>query len=257
MLDALDGIVCAVGAEIRNLAGTARVQGTWEGSQLKTEADRLAHVALCDRLAALAPELPVVSEEDAASHAAVRPRRYFLIDPIDGTASLGGGFSGYVTQIALMADDRPVLAAIHAPALGHTYTARRGAGAWRDGAALRVDPDGARRILVDNYPAPRGLAARIMAALACDGYVESGSLALKICRVADGTADLFAKDVVVRDWDIAPADLVLTEAGGRLSLPDGTPFAYTGAMDKPGVLACGPHALATAFTAWFNQGGTP
>jgi 3'(2'), 5'-bisphosphate nucleotidase/myo-inositol-1(or 4)-monophosphatase len=249
MIEVLAGVVRAAGERLLALRGSAHTRGHWEGSQLKTPADLLMHRFLVEHLAPLVPDLPVISEEDAPSHAAGRPPEYWLIDPIDGTASFSGGFSGFVTQVALMRAGRPVLAAIVAPALDLHYCAVAGGGARLNGRALRVEPAGAGRILIDNHPAPRGTARALFDALDCTGYVESGSIALKICRVADGTADLFFKDVVVRDWDVAPAHLLLEEAGGVISGLQREPFVYAGNFDKPGLLAASSAALADAAAA--------
>lgn len=212
------------------------VGGVWHGAQLKTEADTQAHQGLSSALRELL-DLPVVSEEDVASQTATRPERYWLIDPIDGTASLAGGFSGFVLQAALMEFDRPVLAAIRAPALCLTYTAGEGAGAFCNGMELKVERESERRVLIDNYPEPRGVARDVMSMLPCTGYVESGSIALKICRIADGTADIFIKDVPVRDWDVAAPLLILKEAGGNLQTGCGGPYAFVGGYEKQGLIA--------------------
>ena len=71
-----------------------------------------------------------------------------------------------------------------------------------------------------------------MTSLGADGYYESGSLGLKCCLVADQTADLFLKDVTVRDWDIAPAMPIVSGVGGVLSLADGQPFELAGSYQK-------------------------
>jgi 3'(2'), 5'-bisphosphate nucleotidase len=208
-------------------------------------ADRFAHETLTRELGGMAPGVPVVSEEDVASQTLRRPERYLLIDPIDGTASYCGGFTGYVTQLALMEGHVPVLAAIYAPATEELFLAERSAGATRNGTKLKLASQPMRKRLIDNYPEPRGTAAVIMGTLGCDGYVESGSLGLKICRIADQTAEIFFKDVILRDWDIAPAALVLEEAGGTLTGIDGIAFPYKGDFVKPGVIAATTEQLAT------------
>ncbi len=211
--------------------------------------DQLAHQYLSDGLQALDLDIPVVSEEDAGSHSDPRPARYWLIDPVDGTASYRGGFAGYVTQIALMEDGAPVLAAIYVPVSDELFLAERSSGATRNGTRLFLDKPSGRRRLIDNYPEPRATGARLYDPLGCDGYVESGSLGLKICRIADGTAEIFFKDVVLRDWDIAPAALVLEEAGGVVAATAGTPFIYSGDFVKPGVIATVNPLLAAKIAA--------
>ncbi len=212
------------------------VGGEWQGAQLKTEADREAHYALSSALIALR-ELPVLSEEDPASHTDPRPDRYWLIDPIDGTASLAGGFDGFVTQAALMENGEPVLASVYAPALDRLYSSEKGGGAFCNGEPIHVSTDENRLILVDNYPEPRGTAIQMMVDLACTGYMESGSISLKICRVADGSADLFFKDIVVRDWDVGAPMLILQEAGGVFTMVDGKPYPFGGDLEKTGLIA--------------------
>ncbi len=234
MIEFLKDIVVQTGQGLLRWRGCTG--GEWLGTQLKTKADREAHQALSSALTRLL-NIPVVSEEDDASHLEQRPDRYWLIDPIDGTASLAGGFSGFVTQAALMVAGEPVLAAVYAPALERLYSAEKCAGAFCNGGRIHVSAAEKRLILVDNYPQPKGTAVRVMKALGCTGYLESGSISLKICRVADGSADLFFKDVVVRDWDIGAPLLILQEAGGTITKTDGLPYNFNGDIEKSGIIA--------------------
>lgn len=256
MLARLEAVVREAGTKLLAMRGSSATEGVWEGSQLKTIADNEMHRHLVSVLRGLGLEIPVISEEDAASQSGRRPARYWLIDPIDGTASFAGGFAGFVTQAALMEDGIPVLAAINAPVFGLTYCAQRGGGATLNGSKIRVDGDLQRKILIDNYPQPRGAAALLYESVGCTGYVESGSIALKICRIADGTADLFFKAVAVRDWDIAPAHLLLAEAGGCLRPLAGKEFLYDGDFEKNGLVAARTAALAQeAITAHLQLSG--
>lgn len=250
MLNELERILRSVGADLLRRRGC--IGGEWQGSQLKTEADREAHRILSTALTELL-DVAVLSEEDPASHTDPRPGRYWLIDPIDGTASLAGGFDGFVTQAALMEKSEPVLSAVYAPAFDQFYTAETGGGAYCNGMRIQVSQDERRRILVDNHPEPRGTAAEIMKTLSCTGYVESGSISLKICRVADGSADLFFKDVAVRDWDVGAPALILQEAGGSLVLSDGQPFLFAGCVQKPGLAAARSRELCGELTAALAQ----
>lgn len=251
MLDRLGSAVTDLGRKLLSWRQTTVAEGRWEGDQFKARADVLAHEFLISRLTEIAPEVPVISEEDMANRTGERPGFYFLIDPIDGTASYAGDFNGFVTQVAVMEDARPIQAVIFAPALDQLYSAEVGAGTTLNGQPVKVSDDKGRRILIDNYPEPRESAFEIFQALHCTRYLECGSIALKICRVADGTADLFFKDIVVRDWDLAAPNLVLAEAGGTLVGIDGAPIAYGGDFEKPGVIAAGRPAMARRLVEWF------
>ncbi len=245
MINRIGELLRQVGDELLALRGTGIEDGKWYGTQLKTEADILAHKMICTGLARLTPDLPVISEEDESSHARTRPTRYWLIDPIDGTASYAGGYDGWVSQIALMADGVPVLGAVYAPAFRHLFLAESGAGATRNGERLNVSEDLKCDTLIDNYPEPRGTAHDLFSAFGMSTYRESGSIGLKACRIADATADVFFKDVTLRDWDIAPADIIVSEAGGVVRSLTDTPFPYEGPFKKPGVVVATHSKLAS------------
>jgi 3'(2'), 5'-bisphosphate nucleotidase len=211
MIDALCEIALTVGARLVQWRSQGEHRGNWKGTQFKADADVLAHRAWVESLARLAPDIPVRSEEDSSERAALPAGLCFLLDPIDGTASYAHGFSGFVTQVALMESARPQVAVVHAPLFAQTWHAERGKGAYLNGQRLRSGAAGSRLLVIDNYPEPRGIATILVRELPATGYVECGSIGLKACRVADGSADLFVKDVIVRDWDIAPCDLILRE----------------------------------------------
>lgn len=226
--------------------------GVWEGSQFKARADAMAHRALSERLHAIDPRIPVLSEEDPASLTRERPPRYWLIDPIDGTASYVHGFPGYVTQAALVIGDRPEVAAVHAPETGTLYTAVRGRGAHRDGLPLPPLAPCApgKGVLTDNTPEPRGIALRVHERFGYSAYVESGSISLKLCHIAEGSAHLFVKDVPIRDWDMAAPDLVLAEVGGLAVRLDGGDFGYRGPWEHTGLVAAADPATCRRIAHW-------
>lgn len=251
----LERVLLELGALLLNWRESGLTAGEWHGAQLKAEGDQKAHAFLIERLGLVTPDVPVISEEDAVMHEGVRPSCYWLIDPIDGTASWVEGFVGFVTQAALMVDHVPVLCAIYAPALDRMYSASAGGGAKLNGVLLERKPRLGRRQLIDNYPEPRGIAAAAFSELDCSGYLECGSLALKMCFVASGEADLFIKDIVVRDWDMAAPALVLREAGGSFRRLTGDVYKFTGPMDKHGgIIAAADERELQRASAWYLDG---
>lgn len=251
MLESLQRLLQELGVLMLQWRSAGQTQGQWQGTQLKAWADQQAHAFLLRGLQEMTPGLPVISEEGDTLQMGERPQTYWLVDPIDGTASFCGGFDGFVTQVALMQGAQPVLGVVYAPALGLCYSAQANGPALCNGRMLTCNAVGnAAPRLIDNYPEPRGLARDIYDQLPCAGYVESGSLGLKICRVADGSADLFVKDVVVRDWDLAPAHVVLARAGGVLTAWDGSALPYGGSFERQGLLAATDAALAARVGQW-------
>lgn len=252
MIDAVARLLLDVGRSLLEWRTSGGTDGEWDGTQFHAKADRWAHERICSGLAAIDGAIPIVSEEDSASQQNA-PHTYWLIDPIDGTASYANGFSGFVTQVALMENESPSLAVVFAPAHDELFTAERGSGAFRNGMRLSAASQDALT-LIDNYPEPRGIAADAYAAFGFTRYVESGSIGLKICRVADGIASAFIKDVRVKDWDLAPPHLILTEAGGALVNGGGANIVYglTG-REHVGLAAAATPEFTARIAVWQAQ----
>ncbi len=246
LIDNLDEILRGVGDRLLQWRSDGLSHGIWHGAQLKMEADKSAEKFIVSALQKLPTRLPIITEEDELTHCRDRYNRYWLIDPIDGTASYAQGYSGFVTQIALMECDQPVLAVVFAPAQERMYVAELGGGATLNGQNIYISEslDVSRITMIDNYPHPSGISARLYDSLGADSYIESGSIGLKICRIADGSATLFVKNVVIRDWDIAPGQLILSEARGYMSDLSGNPILYKGSLEKTtGLLAAASQKL--------------
>lgn len=213
----LEELLRRCGNMLLELSAMEKTSGEWEGGQFKAAADQTAHAFLVRELQTAFPGIPVVSEEDESANV-ILDEDHFIIDPIDGTASFAHGFSGWVTQAAYIRKQQPILAGVYAPASDEYFSATRDQGAYCNARRLKLEAGTRRpRSIIDNYPEPRGIAQEAVEALAIRSYVESGSIALKICRIADGSADLFIKHMTPRDWDIAAPSLVLEEAGGVLT----------------------------------------
>ena len=96
-----------------------------------TQADLASHRIICDALAALTPDIPLLSEESADIAYQTRSgwRRYWLIDPLDGTKEFVSRNGEFTVNIALIEDHQPVLGVVHVPVTGVTYTGMVGKGA--------------------------------------------------------------------------------------------------------------------------------
>ena len=105
-------------------------------------------------------------------------------------------------------------------------------GAEMNGSRLSKLSYSKRITFIDNTKTPHGITRKLMNSLNTNLYIESGSIGLKSVLVADGSADLFIKNVTVRDWDLAPAYVILSEVGGDLSLINGEKYNFTASMDK-------------------------
>lgn len=213
-----------------------------EGGSPVTEADLAVDRFLEDAARRLDPEAAWLSEESADDAARLSRSRLLVVDPIDGTQAFSRGDSRWAVSIALVVDGRPALGVIHAPALEWTFTAAAGGGAWLNGAAIRVSAraalQGARLV------APRGLAEQFARSnYRFDMQARAPSLALRLADIAAGRQDLAIASADSRDWDIAAADVILTEAGGVLSELEGVPLRYNRAALRRDMLVAAPRAI--------------
>ena len=166
----LVGIARDAGAAIMSFyGGGAAVTTKADGSPL-TAADRAAHETISAALRAWDPTIPIISEEGEVPAAAERSewRRFWLVDPLDGTKEFLTRNGEFTVNIALIEAGEPVLGVVFAPALPHCWYAGRGLGAWSEavsaapvrihsaprpsGTPLVVDAVGTPRAVSGNYP---------------------------------------------------------------------------------------------------------
>jgi len=197
-----------------------------------TEADRVAHRIIDDRLRSLPVRLPVLSEE--AAEAEHRHRldwlRYWLVDPLDGTKEFIKRNGEFTVNIALIESHAPVLGAVVAPALGREYFGGPPLGAWRrdeggEARPIRVAAAGSSPRVVGSRSHPSGELARYLGALGPHELKPMGS-SLKICLVAEGEADVYPRFGPTSEWDTAAAQAVLEGAGGCMMDTAGRPLRY-------------------------------
>ena len=148
LLDAIRPIAESAGAATLQFYGSTDSVAKADGSPV-TLADQAAEDAILPRLRALTPDIPVVSEEEAAKGLtpSVTGNRFWLVDPLDGTKEFISGNGEFTVNIALIVDGQPVLGVVVVPARGQTYA---GAG---PGTATLTDGDGTRAIGVRAVPA--------------------------------------------------------------------------------------------------------
>lgn len=217
-----------------------------------TAADRAAHEILVAGLHALAPGIPVVSEEDPEAHgAAAHADTFWLVDPLDGTKEFIRGSGDFTVNIALIQGGEPHLGIVAAPATGTTYFASR-----TDGSAF-VDLGGAEQRIGTRQADPAHVvvaASRdhagplIEAAEARNDQrvsVRRAGSSLKFCLVARGEADLYIRDGRTMWWDTAAAQCVLECAGGTVLSLTGAPLRYSGpSLANPPFVALGDDTFA-------------
>lgn len=204
-----------------------------------TDADLACHACLCDGLGQLTPDVPVVSEESEASLAHRSASGVFwLVDPLDGTKEFLARNDEFTINVALVCDGKPFWGVVNAPALGQLYWGGRDWGAYRQAAGtsgeIRVaDPvpkGGARRVVASKSHL-NAETETFIARLGAVSLIQAGS-SLKLCRVAEGAADVYPRLAPTCEWDTAAAQAVVEGAGGFVVDVQGLPLVY----GKPDVL---------------------
>lgn len=198
-----------------------------------TKADMAAHTTILQGLTELTPDIPILSEESADIPFSERRSwpLYWLVDPLDGTKEFIKRNGEFTVNIALIEGDQVVLGLVHAPAIGVTYYAARGGGAFRisgdgDPAPIRARKLGSGPIIVAGSRSHAGeRLKKYLAALGNHELVSMGS-ALKSCLVAEGKADIYARLGLTSEWDTASAQCVVEEAGGRVTCTDLSQLLY-------------------------------
>ncbi|MDB5741474.1 MAG: hypothetical protein JWP16_2514, partial [Alphaproteobacteria bacterium] len=193
-----------------------------EGGSPVTEADLAVNAYLHDTLTAARPDYGWLSEESADDAARLPKSHVFVVDPIDGTVAFLKGRPHFTICAAVVVDGRPCCGAIYNPASDELYAARLGEGATRNGVAIHVD---ARQAI--EGCAMLGDRTQLTAAPFPPMHVQNrNSVAYRVMLVADASADASVSLTPKRDWDLAAADVILHEAGGRLTDANGNALIY-------------------------------
>jgi myo-inositol-1(or 4)-monophosphatase len=188
---------------------------------LVTQADLASEGELLRRLRAAFPEHAIEAEE-SGSVGSASALRWFL-DPLDGTVNFVHGLPLFCVSVALWHGSEPLLGVVHAPALGQTFWAERGRGAWLDGERLQVSRASALSecVLATGFPYRRGERTENNLEVCGRFFYEvrdlrrMGSAALDLAWVAAGKLDGFW-ELALAPHDVAAGALLVLEAGGRV-----------------------------------------
>ena len=228
-----------------------------DGSPL-TEADLRAQVKILEALARLAPDVPVISEEDSGERAPCGPAGTFiLVDPLDGTREFLAHNGEFTVNAALIEQGAPVAGAVFAPALGELWVG--GAEAFHCGGIQGADaPPKSQWRAISGRRAPEkmtALASRSHLDPTTKAFLEklpigesrSAGSSMKFCLLAEGKADVYPRFGPTMEWDTAAGHAVLLAAGGVVLREDGAPLNYgktASGLRNPSFIAWGRPPVA-------------
>lgn len=223
------------------------------GTSPVSEADYAADSFLRRTLLAARPDYGWLSEETADDPARLAARRTFVVDPIDGTRGFLQGGDAWCVSVAVVEAGRTLAGVLECPVRRETYSAVPGGGAFRNGDLIGVRQPGSMldvagpTAMLDQLPPPwQGRLHRAP-------YIPS--LAFRLAMVASGDLDATFVKPDAHDWDIAAAELILAEAGGRLLDRQGRVPAFAGEVIRHGALAAGSGELLGVMAAVISAPG--
>lgn len=217
-----------------------------------TLADEAADALISAGLRAAFPDLTLITEEQAESHA-LRAQSFLIVDPLDGTKEFVRRRGDFTVNIAWVENGTPVLGVVYAPAKARLFYTTAAGVAVEESGPFHPDQPGVQQVLSVAKADPSAL--RVVASKshrdqATDDYIarypvadlKSAGSSLKFCLLATGEADLYPRCGRTMEWDTAAGDAVLRAAGGvMVNMADLTPFTYGKAgWENPFFIAAAP-----------------
>ena len=212
-----------------------------------TAADRESNDLIVRRLAAEFPDDGILAEESADTERRLDKDRVWMIDPMDGTKNFIQRDGDFAVQIGLAVNGESVAGVVYQPVRDVLYRAARGAGSWIEAPNKSAD-----RMSVSNVVAPHEMvlassrshrSPRMELVVSKFGFkdeVRRGSVGVKIGLITEQLADLYLHlSPSTKQWDTCAPEIILVEAGGRLTDLFGQPLRYNGVRvdNRNGIVA--------------------
>ena len=226
-----------------------------------TLADTAAHKIIVKGLRELTPDIPIISEEAVLPEFSERSKwpMYWLVDPLDGTKEFVNRNGEFTVNIALIAENAPLVGVVCVPVQDRTYVGNTstmdarvyGAAGERQVKSRRFSEKPTDiKVVASRSHVSNELRAYLKAIDEIFSGVEMISMgsSLKLCALADAEADIYPRLGPTSEWDIAAAHAVLVAAGGQIYVSDGSPLTYNMKEDilNPNFIAVGDSSLSWA-----------
>lgn len=202
-----------------------------------TDADMAAHHAIVEKLTALTPDIPILSEESSKLPYSERSQwqTYWLVDPLDGTREFIKRNGEFTVNIALIHQHKSIIGVIHVPVLDTDYFGWQGGGSFKIEHAGKPQPIKVKKLDKDSLVVAGSRShgseemqiymANLEQRYRKPELLSMGS-SLKFCLVAEGRADLYPRIGLTSEWDTAAAHCIVEQAGGRVTKLDMTELDY-------------------------------
>ncbi len=234
MIDDVKRIAREAGREINAIYKSAiwDVKTKADNSPL-TRADVRANELIVEGLRAISSDV-IISEEGDTSFAAREqaPKRFWLVDPLDGTRDFVAKLDTFVVCIALIENNEPILGVIHSPVTDELWWAEKGKGAYGPGGRLINDRQGTDNLIAVGSRTTPSDRMKVLYEKFNVTHVERFGSALKFCKIAEGHYDLYPRFGPMMEWDTAAGQIIAEQSGCKvIDVNTGTRLLY----GKPGL----------------------
>ena len=223
-----------------------------------TRADLAAHRIIVNGLEKLAPDIPILSEESEEIDYDIRRKwkRYFLVDPLDGTKEFINRNGEFTVNIALINDGIPVIGVVFVPVedilyVGTQIDAPRAyliiSGQTREIKSRAVDAGQPLTLVASRRHGGEAMTSFVANLAPHFPEIETTNMgsSLKLCLVASGDADIYPRLAPTSEWDTAAAQAVVEAAGGAVLDLSLQPLRYNMKSD-----ILNPHFLVLGDTSF-------
>lgn len=197
-----------------------------------TAADKAADQMISSYLRGLFPNYSFLTEESTDDLSRLENDYCFIVDPVDGTKDFCAKNGEFATNIALAYKNEVVVGVVVIPVSGYIYYAVKGQGAYclspsGEITKIHVNDKTEELTLLTSRFHSSDYEKKLPLVDQRITKVEAHGSSIKACRIAEGKAEIhYRRGPGTKEWDIAPIDLLVTEAGGYFIKPDGSRYQY-------------------------------
>jgi myo-inositol-1(or 4)-monophosphatase len=244
-LELIEEAVRDAGAIARKFYRGSYRRWSKDKGQPVTECDLAVDEFLSGRLRGARPDYGWLSEETEDDPQSRMALRAFVVDPIDGTVAFLKGRPHFTISVAVVEKQRPTVGTVYNPVTGECFTAIAGQGARLNGRPIQVSAreniEGCRMLGPRATFEHPGWAVAPRTPWPPMEIENRNSVAYRLALVACGAFDAAIALSAKHDWDLAAADLIVQEAGGRATAHTGETLRYNGREPlQPSIVAAGP-----------------
>ncbi len=213
---------------LRYQAKGFKVQTKDSRLNMVTDADKASEALIIKTIKKNFPDHEIISEESGTTKG--KSEYKWIIDPIDGTTNFAHGVPIFAISIAVIKSGKPIIGIVEIPALGETFWAQEGKGAFLEEKRIHVSKVNSTKksLLATGFPYDRGTPRYKKAMELHEKFYEPshgirrmGAAAIDLCYVAAGRFDAYW-EYGLKPWDIAAGKIILEEAGGMVTNMDGS-----------------------------------